>query len=100
MKTILVTGGAGFVGSHACKALARAGYLPVTPGRGCATTRTGRARLSLRPPDGMGSPRPAPAAGKRSRRADAEREDDAGDALYQEEHAEHQRHRERGPDGR
>ena len=30
MKTVLVTGGAGFVGSHACKALARAGYLPVT----------------------------------------------------------------------
>lgn len=30
MKTILVTGGAGFVGSHACKALARAGYQPVT----------------------------------------------------------------------
>jgi UDP-arabinose 4-epimerase len=30
MKTILVTGGAGFVGSHACKALSRAGYLPVT----------------------------------------------------------------------
>jgi UDP-arabinose 4-epimerase len=30
MKTILVTGGAGFVGSHACKALARAGYLPVS----------------------------------------------------------------------
>src|SRR3989304_2562430 len=30
MKTILVTGGAGFVGSHTCKALARAGYLPVT----------------------------------------------------------------------
>jgi UDP-arabinose 4-epimerase len=29
MRTILVTGGAGFVGSHACKALARAGYLPV-----------------------------------------------------------------------
>jgi UDP-arabinose 4-epimerase len=29
MKTILVTGGAGFVGSHACKALSRAGYLPV-----------------------------------------------------------------------
>jgi UDP-arabinose 4-epimerase len=29
-KTILVTGGAGFVGSHACKALARAGYVPVT----------------------------------------------------------------------
>lgn len=27
---ILVTGGAGFVGSHACKALARAGYVPVT----------------------------------------------------------------------
>jgi UDP-arabinose 4-epimerase len=30
MKTILVTGGAGFVGSHACKALAQAGYTPVT----------------------------------------------------------------------
>ena len=30
LTTILVTGGAGFVGSHACKALARAGYLPVT----------------------------------------------------------------------
>lgn len=27
---ILVTGGAGFIGSHACKALARAGYAPVT----------------------------------------------------------------------
>ncbi|MBF0146478.1 MAG: UDP-glucose 4-epimerase GalE [Magnetococcales bacterium] len=26
---ILVTGGAGYIGSHACKALARAGYLPV-----------------------------------------------------------------------
>jgi UDP-glucose-4-epimerase GalE len=29
-KTILVTGGAGYVGSHACKALARAGYRPIT----------------------------------------------------------------------
>jgi UDP-arabinose 4-epimerase len=29
-KTVLVTGGAGYVGSHACKALAAAGYLPVT----------------------------------------------------------------------
>ena len=28
-KTILVTGGAGYIGSHACKALAGAGYLPV-----------------------------------------------------------------------
>src|SRR4029079_7697088 len=26
---VLVTGGAGYVGSHACKALARAGYEPV-----------------------------------------------------------------------
>ena len=26
---ILVTGGAGFIGSHACKALATAGYEPV-----------------------------------------------------------------------
>ncbi len=29
-NTVLVTGGAGYVGSHACKALAAAGYLPVT----------------------------------------------------------------------
>ena len=29
-KNILVTGGAGYIGSHICKALARAGYLPVT----------------------------------------------------------------------
>ena len=27
--TVLVTGGAGYIGSHACKALARAGYTPV-----------------------------------------------------------------------
>jgi len=30
MRAILVTGGAGFVGSHACKALAQAGYNPIT----------------------------------------------------------------------
>jgi UDP-glucose-4-epimerase GalE len=29
-ETILVTGGAGYVGSHACKALTRAGYRPIT----------------------------------------------------------------------
>ena len=29
-KPVLVTGGAGYVGSHTCKALARAGYLPVS----------------------------------------------------------------------
>jgi UDP-glucose-4-epimerase GalE len=28
-EVVLVTGGAGYVGAHACKALARAGYLPV-----------------------------------------------------------------------
>ncbi len=28
-RAVLVTGGAGYIGSHACKALARAGYLPV-----------------------------------------------------------------------
>jgi UDP-glucose 4-epimerase len=26
---ILVTGGAGYIGSHTCKALARAGYVPI-----------------------------------------------------------------------
>ena len=30
MENILVTGGAGYIGSHACKALRRAGYNPVT----------------------------------------------------------------------
>ncbi|EAR52997.1 UDP-glucose 4-epimerase [Oceanicola granulosus HTCC2516] len=30
MTTILVTGGAGYIGSHACKVLAAAGYTPVT----------------------------------------------------------------------
>ena len=29
-KNILVTGGAGYIGAHACKALSRAGYMPVT----------------------------------------------------------------------
>ena len=29
MESILVAGGAGYVGSHACKALAKAGYRPV-----------------------------------------------------------------------
>ena len=29
-RNILVTGGAGYIGSHACKALAQAGYTPVT----------------------------------------------------------------------
>jgi UDP-glucose 4-epimerase len=29
-RTVLVTGGAGYVGSHTCKALAQAGYKPVT----------------------------------------------------------------------
>jgi UDP-arabinose 4-epimerase len=28
-ETVLVTGGAGYIGSHTCKALSRAGYLPV-----------------------------------------------------------------------
>lgn len=30
MSTVLVTGGAGYIGSHACKMLAAAGYTPVT----------------------------------------------------------------------
>ena len=29
MKSVLVTGGAGFIGSHACKSLANSGFLPV-----------------------------------------------------------------------
>ncbi|WP_323007836.1 UDP-glucose 4-epimerase GalE [Pseudorhodobacter sp.] len=29
-KIVLVTGGAGYIGSHACKALKKAGYIPVT----------------------------------------------------------------------
>jgi len=30
MTNVLVTGGAGYIGSHACKALTKAGYIPVT----------------------------------------------------------------------
>ncbi|MHA7066779.1 UDP-glucose 4-epimerase GalE [Azospirillum argentinense] len=30
MSTVLVTGGAGYIGSHACKALAMAGHVPIT----------------------------------------------------------------------
>lgn len=30
MKNVLVTGGAGYIGSHACKVLAQAGFVPVT----------------------------------------------------------------------
>lgn len=30
MQNVLVTGGAGYIGSHACKALAAAGFVPVT----------------------------------------------------------------------
>jgi UDP-glucose-4-epimerase GalE len=30
MRHVLVTGGAGYVGSHACRALAKSGYVPVT----------------------------------------------------------------------
>ena len=29
-KNVIVTGGAGYIGSHACKALRTAGYRPVT----------------------------------------------------------------------
>lgn len=29
-RNVLITGGAGYIGSHACKALARVGYVPVT----------------------------------------------------------------------
>lgn len=29
VKNVLVTGGAGYIGSHACKALAQAGYTPI-----------------------------------------------------------------------
>ena len=28
-QAVLVAGGAGYVGAHACKALARAGFLPI-----------------------------------------------------------------------
>ena len=30
MQNVIVTGGAGYIGSHACKALRKAGYVPVT----------------------------------------------------------------------
>lgn len=36
---VLVTGGAGYIGSHACKALAQAGYVPVTLDNFCTGWR-------------------------------------------------------------
>ncbi|TKZ18065.1 UDP-glucose 4-epimerase GalE [Shimia litoralis] len=36
MQNVLVTGGAGYIGSHACKALKRAGFQPVTYDNLCA----------------------------------------------------------------
>ena len=41
-NTILVTGGAGYIGSHACKALARAGYTPVIYDNLCLRAMNGR----------------------------------------------------------
>ena len=32
-KAVLVTGGAGYVGSHTCKLLSKNGYLPITVDR-------------------------------------------------------------------
>ena len=29
-RNVIVTGGAGYIGSHACKALNKAGYTPIT----------------------------------------------------------------------
>lgn len=39
VATVLVTGGAGYVGSHACKALAKAGYLPLVVDNLCNGNR-------------------------------------------------------------
>jgi UDP-glucose 4-epimerase len=39
MKKVLVTGGAGYIGSHTCVALAEAGYLPVVVDNFCASDR-------------------------------------------------------------
>ena len=30
MRSVLVTGEAGYIGSHACKALSKSGFLPIT----------------------------------------------------------------------
>lgn len=38
-RTVLVTGGAGYIGSHACKALAKHGYIPVTYDNLCSGNR-------------------------------------------------------------
>jgi len=39
VKKVIVTGGAGYIGSHTCVALARAGYLPVVVDNFCASDR-------------------------------------------------------------
>jgi UDP-glucose 4-epimerase len=47
---ILVTGGAGYIGSHVCKTLSKAGYLPVTLDNLC----TGRRDFVRWGPSGRG----------------------------------------------
>ena len=43
---VLVTGGAGYIGSHTCVALVEAGYLPVVVDNFCASDRRLATRLN------------------------------------------------------
>ena len=65
MKHVLVTGGAGYIGSHACKALAAAGYVPVTYdnlvyGHRSAVRGEERTSILFGRDDERGPARPAP----------------------------------------
>ena len=50
MKPILVTGGAGYIGSHACKALAQDRYLPVADNMGYPPELVADAKLARSKP--------------------------------------------------
>ena len=59
MSNVLVTGGAGYIGSHACKVLRAAGFTPVTFDNLSTgwkdAVRFGQGRLGLHPATSMAS---------------------------------------------
>ena len=55
MKKVIVTGGAGYIGSHTAVALAQAGYQPVVVDNFCASDRRVLGRMRELMPQGFPS---------------------------------------------